>query len=90
MDQMISATIMETAIHVSENMMVSDVDGAWVVPSATEELEKPFSNAVDSKQERHSTSLAQLISELLIVRDMHVTSAPRSVLKVTMVNSQML
>jgi hypothetical protein len=61
-----------------------------VVPSATEELEKPFTNVVDSRLEHHSTSLAQLISELLIARDTLATGAPRNAQKVTTVNSQML
>jgi hypothetical protein len=73
-----------------ENIKVSNADGASVVPSATEELERPFSNAVDSKQEHHSTSPAQLISELLIARDTPATGEPRNAQRVTTVNSQML
>jgi hypothetical protein len=32
-----NVTVLETATLVLENIRVSDVDGAWVEPSATEE-----------------------------------------------------
>jgi hypothetical protein len=82
--------VSETVTLVLENILESNADGAWVELSATEELERLYSNAVDSKQENHITSHAQLISELLIARDMLATGHHRNVLKVTMVNSQML
>ena len=85
-----SATVSVTATLVSENTPVSDADGAWEVLSATEELERPFSNAVDSRLENHITSPAQLISELLTARVMLATGQPRNALRVMMVNSQML
>ena len=85
-----SATVSVTATLVSENTPVSDADGAWEVLSATEELERPFSNAVDSRLENHITSPAQLISELLTARAMLATGQPRNALRVMMVNSQML
>jgi len=70
---------METAIHVSVHLpLVSDADGALVEPSATEVLERPHSNVVDSRPENHTTSLAQLTSELLIARDTHATEQPRN------------
>ena len=87
---MMSATVSVTATLVSENTPVSDADGAWEVLSATEELERPFSNAVDSRLENHITSPAQLISELLTARAMLATGQPRNALRVMMVNSQML
>ena len=85
-----NATVSVTATLVSENTPVSDADGAWEVLSATEELERPFSNAVDSRLENHITSPAQLISELLTARAMLATGQPRNALRVMMVNSQML
>jgi len=90
MDLMTSATVLVTAIPVLENMRVLDADGAWVEPSATEELEKLFSNVEVSKLELLTTSLALLISELLIARDTLVIGEQRNALRVTMVNSQML
>lgn len=82
--------VLVTAIPVLESIRVSDADGAWVEPSATEALERPYSNAEDSKQENHSTLHAQLISELLIARDTHVIGEPKSALRVLTANSQML
>lgn len=73
-----SATVSETATHVSANIKVSSADGAWEELSATEELEKLFLNAVDSKPELHTTSLAQLISELQIARDTLATGQLRN------------
>jgi len=87
---MMSATVSVIAIPVLENIRVSNVDGAWVEPSATEVLEKLFSNVVDSKLEHHSTSLAQLISEPQIARVTPVIGEPNNAQKVIMVNSQML
>jgi len=90
MDQLMNATVLEIATHALVNTKVSNADGAWVEPSATEELERPYSNAVDSKQDSHSISLAQLISELPIARAMPATGHPRNAPRVMMVNSQML
>jgi len=84
-----SATVSETATPVLEHIKESSADGAWVEPSATEVLVRPYSNAVDSEPENHTTSPAQLISELPIARVMPATSQPRSALRVTMDNSQM-
>jgi hypothetical protein len=51
-------------------------------------LEKHHTNVVVSNKEPHSTSLAQQISELLIVTDFHVIGKLRNVLQVMKVNSQ--
>jgi hypothetical protein len=88
--QLTSATVSVTATPVSANTRVSDADGAWVVPSATEVSVRPSSSAVVSRPESHTTSPAQLISEPLIARDTLATGEPRSAQPVTMVNSQML
>lgn len=90
MDQMMSATVSVTATPVSDNTPMLNVDGALVEPSPTEVLERPSSNVVDSRLDHHTTSLAQLISELLIARDTLATGKQRSALRVTMDNSQML
>lgn len=87
---MMSATTSVTAILVSDNIKVLDVDGAWVELSVTEMLEKLYSNAVDSKKESHTTSPAQLTSEQLIARDTLATGQHNNALRVMMVNSQML
>ena len=80
----------ETAIHVSVHLpLVSDADGALVEPSATEESVRLHSNVVDSRTELHTTSHAQLISELLIARDIHAISLQRNAVCLTTVNSQM-
>jgi hypothetical protein len=89
MDHKTNVTVSVTATPVSENTKVSDADGAWVEPSATEESVRPSSNAVVSKPESHTTSPAQLISEPLIARVTHATGQPRNALRVMTVNSQM-
>jgi len=72
------ATTTVTATPVSVNTKAEDADGALVEPSATEVLERLHSNVVDSRPENHTTSLAQLTSELLIARDTHATEQPRN------------
>jgi hypothetical protein len=84
-----SVTVSVTAIPVLENTKVSDADGAWVEPSATEVSVRPYSNAVVSKPESHTTSPAQLILEQLIARVMLATGQHKNALRVMMVNSQM-
>lgn len=61
-----------------------------MVPSATVVLERLHSSAVDSRPVSHTTSLAQLISELLIARDTLATGRLSNAPWVTTVNSQML
>lgn len=78
MDQLTSVTVSVTATPVSVNIKVSSADGAWVEPSAIEELERPFTNAVDSRPDNHTTSPAQLISELLTARVTPATGNPRN------------
>lgn len=80
MHHKMSVIVLVTAILVLVNIKVSSADGAWVEPSATEELEKPFTNVVVSKQVLHLTSPAQLISELQIARDTLATGLPRNAL----------
>jgi len=74
----ILVTNLVIAIPVSESTQASDADGASEEPSVIEVSVRLHSNAVDSQLERHSTSLAQLISEQLIARDIHATERPRS------------
>jgi hypothetical protein len=75
-----SATVSVTAILALVSMPVSSADGAWVEPSATEELEKPLTNAVDSKLDNHTTSHAQPILELPTARDTPATGHQRNAL----------
>jgi hypothetical protein len=77
MDQLMSATVSVTAILALVNIKVSDADGAWVELSATEELETPFTNAVGSRPDNHTTSPAQPISELLTVKVTPATGRTR-------------
>lgn len=79
MEPTMHATTTVTATLVSENTMVSNADGALVEPSAIETLERLHSNAVDSRPVLHSTSPAQLISELPTARDIHAISRPSNV-----------
>jgi len=85
-----SAIVSVTATLALVNIKVSNADGALVVPSATEVLERLHTNAVDLKLEPHSTSPAQLTSELLIARVTHATGQPRNAQWALMDNSQML
>jgi hypothetical protein len=79
LELMITAMTMETATHVLvPPLVVSDVDGALVVPSVTEVSVRPHSNVEVSLPDNHITSPAQLISELLIARDTHATGKPKS------------
>jgi len=69
LSEMMIATSSLIATNVSmPQKKVSDADGALVPLLTTRESAKPHTNAVVSQLENHTTSLAQLISELLIAR----------------------
>lgn len=78
MDHKMNVTVSETATPVLANIRESNADGAWVELSATEELERPSTNAVDSRPENHTTSPAQLISELPIAKVTPATGHQRN------------
>lgn len=66
----------------------SNVVGALVVSLTTRVLVQPHSNVVVSKLELLMLSLAQLISEQLTAKVIHVILVPQNAQSVMMVNSQ--
>jgi len=68
--------------------VVLNVDGVLVEPSITIKLETLHSNAVASRPDNHTLSLAQLSSELLIAVDSTATGLPKSAMPQNQDNSQ--
>lgn len=68
--------------------LVLNADGALVEPSITIKLETLHSNAVASRPDSHTLSLAQHSSELLIAVDSTVTGLPISAMLQNQDNSQ--
>jgi len=86
-----SATNILPVIHASMQalQMALNVDGALEEPSTTKELETPHSNAVDSRQDNHMLSLAQLSSELLTAAVSTAISLLINAANLNKVNSQL-
>jgi len=86
---MMTATNMLTATNASlpPKKALSAV-GALEIPSTTRVLVRPHTNAVDSRQENHTTSPAPLISEPLTARVMLAISELRNAASAMTDNSQ--